>query len=49
MPLRDVKPFDAAQMALLQKNLKRGATAKQVENLKRAEEHVAKANVNRNF
>ena len=49
MTLRDVKPFDEAQLALLRKNLKRGATAKQIENLKKAEEHVAKAKANRNF
>jgi len=49
MALRDVKAFDVAQMAQLQTNMKRGATDKQIENLKKAQEHVSKAKVTRNF
>jgi hypothetical protein len=49
MALRDVKPFDKMQMVKLQDNLKAGATPEQIANLKRAQEHVAKANPKSNF
>lgn len=49
MPLREVKPFDIHQMKQLKENMKRGPTEKQVENLQRAQEHIDKANVSRNF
>ncbi len=49
MALRDVKPFDKMQTRKLQENLKTGATPEQMANLKRAQEHVEKANPKSNF
>ena len=49
MVLRSVVDFDDKQWGQLQKNMKRGPTEKQVENLKKAQEHVALGNVTRNF
>lgn len=49
MALRDVKAFDTEQMTLLKVNMERGASEKQIKNLKKAQEHVANATVKRNF
>lgn len=49
MALRDVKAFDTDQMTQLKENMKRGASEIQIANLKKAEDHVAKAKVTRNF